>query len=94
MIKGIIIAHWTNLNQNDSFVNPQWLLPLLCKISETILLALVDLMADRQIIFKCCYNVKISLVLCDQTLPLQSTYEFNTLWRRHANVLVYVARHQ
>ena len=38
------MAQWTNLNQNNSFVNSQRL-PLLCGISGAIHLALVDLTA-------------------------------------------------
>ena len=38
------MAQWTNLNQNNSFVNP-WRLPLLCEISGAVYLVLVGLTA-------------------------------------------------
>ena len=41
------MAQWTNLNRNNSFVNP-WRLPLLCEISGAVHLALVGLTAGRQ----------------------------------------------
>ena len=40
------MAQWTNLNQNNSYVDP-WRLPLLCGISGALHLVLVDLMAGR-----------------------------------------------
>ena len=43
-IKGIIMAQQTNLNWNNSFVNP-WQLPLLCGISGAVHLVLVGLTA-------------------------------------------------
>ena len=38
------MAQWTNLNRNNSFVNP-WRLPLLCGISGAVHLTLVGLTA-------------------------------------------------
>ena len=47
MIKEITMAQWTNLNRNNSFVNPTWL-PLLCEKSGAIHLAQPGLTAGRQ----------------------------------------------
>ena len=38
------MAQWTNLNWNNSFINPRRL-PLLCEISGAVYLVLVGLMA-------------------------------------------------
>ena len=40
------MSQWTNLNQNNSFVN-LWRLPLLCEISGAVHLVLVGLTAGR-----------------------------------------------
>ena len=40
------MAQWTNLNRNNNFVN-LWQLPLLCKISGAVHIALVGLTANR-----------------------------------------------
>ena len=39
------MVQWTNLNRNNSFVNPRRL-PLLCEISGAVHLVLVGLTAD------------------------------------------------
>ena len=41
------MVQWTNLNLNNSFVNP-WRLPLLYEISGAVHLVLMGLMAGRQ----------------------------------------------
>ena len=45
--KRINIVQWTNLNRNNSFVNP-WQLPLLCEISGAIHLVQLGLTVARQ----------------------------------------------
>ena len=42
--KGITMVWWTHYNWNNSFANLKWL-PLLCEISEAVLLVLVGVMA-------------------------------------------------
>ena len=62
------MAQWTNLNRNNSFVNP-WRLLLLCEISGAIHLVLVGLTAGwlagrrnpgKFELFKICYRSKCS----------------------------------
>ena len=79
-IKRITMAQWINVNWNNRFVNPQPL-PWLSEISGAIHLALLGLMAGRQVASrqtKCRWILKILKLAVDQNIQLFALFNQDT----------------